>query len=156
MLRSKFVKVLLHILKWQVSSSSVSVSFFIVMTHNSSVNSKLIHFLFLTKGSHGSPNFDTFQCSGKNLINSSCYFSNHKSVFLQILHHSSLSWKITPLYFFRSNIKYLNTLHNRNQSKCTFVRLLSAWIKIHQIMVIFETTSQFFFKFCITLQGDET
>ena len=38
---------------------------------------------------------------------SSCHFPNHKSVFLQILHHSSVSWKITPLYFFfRSNIKY--------------------------------------------------
>ena len=28
------------------------------------------------------------------------------SVFLQILHDSSLSWKVTPLYFFRSNVIY--------------------------------------------------
>ena len=49
----------------------------------------------------------------------------------------------------------LNTLHNRNQLKCKFVRLLSVQVKIHQILVIFET-SQFFFKFCITLQGHET
>ena len=33
-------------------------------------------------------------------------FSNHKSGFSQILHHSSLSWEITPLYFFRPNIIY--------------------------------------------------
>ena len=33
------------------------------------------------------------------------------------------------------------------------LRLLSAWVKIHQILVIFETADQFFFKFCINLQG---
>ena len=34
--------------------------------------------------------------------------------------------------------------------------LLSGWMKIHQIPhVIIETTSQFFFKFCITLQCHE-
>ena len=67
------------------------MSFFIVMTHNYSVNFKLIHFLLWTKGSHQSPNFDTFKCSGENFPNSSCHFSNHKSVFFQILHHSSVS-----------------------------------------------------------------
>ena len=66
-------------------------SFFMVMTHNSSVNFKLIHFLLWKKGSHQSPNFDIFHCSGENLPNSSCHFSNHKSVFLQILRHSSAS-----------------------------------------------------------------
>ena len=75
-------------------------------THNSTVNFKFIHFLFWTKESHQSPNLDTFKCSGENLPNSSCHFSNHKSVFLQILHHSSVSWKITPLYVFSSNIIY--------------------------------------------------
>ena len=49
----------------------------------------------------------------------------------------------------------LNSLHKRNQSKCKFLRLLSARVKINQILVIFET-NQFFFKFCITLQGHET
>ena len=67
------------------------MSCFIVMTHNSSVNFKLIHFLLWTKESHQSPNFDTFKCSGENLPNSSCYFPNHESVFLQILDHSSVS-----------------------------------------------------------------
>ena len=33
---------------------------------------------------------------------------------------------------------------------------LSARIKIHQILVSFETTNQFFFKFCINLQFHET
>ena len=102
-LGSKFVKFLMSILKRQVSSSSIFVSFFIVMTHNFSVNFKVIHFLLWAKGSHQSPNFDTLKCSGKNLLNSSCHFPSNKSVFLQILDHSSLSWMITPLYFFSSN-----------------------------------------------------
>ena len=103
---SKFVKFLMSILKRQVGSSSIFVSFFIVMTHNAYVNFKLIHFLLWTIGSHQSSNFDTFKCSGENLQNSSCHFPSNKSVFLQILHHSSMSWKITPLYFFSSNNIY--------------------------------------------------
>ena len=65
-----------------------------------------MHFLLWTKGSRESANFDTFKCSDENLPNSSCYFPNHKSVFLQILHDSSVSWKITPLHFFRSKVIY--------------------------------------------------
>ena len=102
MLGSKFLKFLVSILKRQVSSSSIFVSFFIVMTHNSSVNFKVIHFLLWAKGSHQSSNFDTFKCSGENLPNS-CHFPSNKSIFLQILHHSSMSWKITPLHFFSTN-----------------------------------------------------
>ena len=105
MLGSKFVK-FMSILKRQVSSSSIFVSFFIVMTHNFSVNFKLIHFLFWTIGSHQSSNFDTFKCSGENVPNSSCHFPSNKAVFLQILHHSSMAWEITPLYFFSSNNIY--------------------------------------------------
>ena len=48
------------------------------------------------------------------------------------------------------------TMHKRVQQKCKFFRLLGAPIKIHQILVIFETTNQFFFKFYITLQCHET
>ena len=92
----------MSILKWQVSSSSNLVSFFIFMTYNTPVNFKLIVFPLWVKGSHQSPNFYTSSA----LSYSSCHFSNRKSVFLQILYHPSLSWKTTPLYFFRSNIKY--------------------------------------------------
>ena len=102
------------------------------MTHNSSMNFKLIHFLLLLKGSHRSPNFETFECSGESLPNSSCHFANHKSVFLQILHLSSVPWKVTPLFFFRSNVIFFA---QSNQSKSTFLRLSSAWVKIHQILV---------------------
>ena len=96
----------MSILKWQVNSSSTFTSFFITVTHTSSVNFKLILFLLCSKGSDQNHNFHTFKCSGENLLYSSCHFPNHKSVLLQILHHPSVSWKTTPLYFFRSNIKY--------------------------------------------------
>ena len=96
----------MSILKWQSNSSSNFESFFIVMTYNSSINLKLAHFLLWTKESHQGPNFDTFKWSGKNLPNFSYQFSNYKSLFLRILHHSSVPWKITPLYFFSSNNIY--------------------------------------------------
>ena len=101
-----------------------------------------MHFLLWTKGSHENTNFDIFKCSDENLLNSSCHFPNHKSVFLQILHDSSVSWNILLCTFLT-----LHTLHKRNQSKCQFFRLFSTQIKIHQILVIFETKN----KFCTTL-----
>ena len=73
-------------------------------TWYSSVDFKLVHFLLWIKGSHQSRNFETFDCSGKNFPNSSCHFPNYKSVFPQILHHSSVLWNITFLYIFISNI----------------------------------------------------
>ena len=104
-LESKSVKFLMPVLKSQLNSSS-NFALYFVMTHNFSVNFKVIPFLLWTKGSHQSPNFDTFNCSAENLPIFSCHFSNHKSVFLQIFHHSSVSWKITPRHFCSSNIIY--------------------------------------------------
>ena len=50
--------------------------------------------------------FETFACSGQNLSNSLCQFWNDKLIPLQILPSSSVSWKITPLYFFGSHNLY--------------------------------------------------
>ena len=175
MLGSKFVKLIMSIVKRQVNSSSIYVSFFIVMTHYSSGNFKLIHFLLWTKGSHQSPNFDIFECSGEKLPNSSCHFLNHKSVFLQILHHYSVSWKITPLYVFSSNniyfaqkegikVKIFETFkcsdQNLSNSLCQFWNNRSISLQIlhyssFALLFIFQTTSHFFFKFYITLQCHE-
>ena len=49
--------------------------------------------------------FETFECLGQKLSNS-CHYWNNRSVFLQTLHHSSMSWNITPLYFFSWNFTY--------------------------------------------------
>ena len=141
----------MSVLKWQVNSSSNFALFFIVMTHNSSVNFKVIPFLLWTKGSHQSPNFDTFKWSGENLPNFSSLFSNYKSVFLQNFHNSSVSWKITPQYFCSSNNK------KRSQLKHKFFLLSSARIKICEVPhVSFETTSLFLFNFSMILHCHNT
>ena len=122
------------------------------MTHNYSVIIKVIPFLLWTKGSDQSPNFETFKCSGENLLNFSCHFSNHKSVSLQIF----ITIQCHERYLFCTFVvQTLNTLHNRNKSKCKFWRFSSARVKFHQILVIFETADQLFVKFCINLQGHE-
>ena len=105
-----------------------------------------MHFLLCTKGFHESTNFDTFKCSDEYFSNSSCHFPYHKSIFLQILHDFSLSWNITPLYFFRSNVIYFS---QKELMKMQFFKLLGARknsenlknflvLKIHQVLVIFE------------------
>ena len=154
--------------------------------------------------------FVTFECSGQILSNSLCQFWNDKSIHLQILYPSSVSWKITSLYFLAQTIysllvrsplkgkslrfsnpqvkvcqisyasfetmsRFLSklciplqfyerwllstflaqtiyTLLKRSTLKWKFLRLWSAWVKIHQIPhVNFEIISQFLFRFCITL-----
>ena len=74
-------------------------------------------------------------------------FEITRSMFIQILYQCSVSWKITPLYLY--------TFDKKSPSSEIF-RLSSGWVKIQQILyVMFETTSQFFFKLCITLQCHE-
>ena len=99
--------------------------------------------------------FETFECSGEILSNSLCQFWNDESIPLQILYPSSVSWKITPLYFFSSNNIY--TLLKRSPLQWKFWRLMSAQVKIcHISYVSFEMTSQFLFKFCIILHCQDT
>ena len=73
-------------------------------------------------------------------------FFNHKSVFLQILFFSFMKDNSSVLFYVKRDI-----LCTKDQSKCIFLRLLSAEIKIRQILVIFDTTNRFFVKFYITL-----
>ena len=109
---SKFVKFVMSIMKPQVNSYSIF--------HHSSVPlhiNPLYVFsscIFYDKKISSKSQFNTFKCSGENLPNSSCLFPNHQSFFLQIFYHSSLSCKLTLLYFFRSVVIYFA---KRNQSK---------------------------------------
>ena len=96
--------------------------------------------------------FETFKCLGQNSSNSPCQFWNDKSIPLQILHHSSFSWHITPLWILSSYVSYFGW---KDPIKIPILRRSIALVKMYQIPVIFQTTSQFFFKFCITLQCNE-
>ena len=135
---------------WTDKSIPLQFSYHSSLSYNSPVNFKLINSQLCIKESHQSPNLETLKCSGETLPISSSYFPNHKSDFLQILHQFLVSWKITPLYIFRSNIT------RRDQSKCNFFRLLSPWIKIDQILVVFKITNQFSFNFFINLEYHQT
>ena len=91
-----------------ILKQDISSSFFFIIFHcqHTCVFSKFLAHVFSTldKNTPTKFQFDTFKCSGENSPNLWCHFLNHKSLFLQILHHSSVSWKIFPLYFFSSNI----------------------------------------------------
>ena len=73
------------------------------------------------------------------------------SILLQILYYSSLSWHIIPLQILRSYLFYFG---QKDPIKVPILTLSSALVKICQI-VIFQTTSQFFFKIRLTLQCHE-
>ena len=78
---------------WNDKSVSCSnfASFFIVVTHNSSVNFRIPSKIPMEI-------FESFEYSGQNPPNS-WHFWNNKSFFKKILHHSSVSWHITFLCF---------------------------------------------------------
>ena len=151
MLGSKFVKFLMSILKRQVNSFSNFASFFIAMTHNSSANYKLLHFLLWIRRSYQSPNFETFECSGKNLPNSLCFTFK---MFLQISHHSLMSWNITSLYFFGSNIIYF--VRKEPIKVQTFETFEGLSQNSSNSSCQFETTSQFLFKVYIIFHCHDT
>ena len=44
--------------------------------------------------------FETFECSGQILSNLFCQFWNDEFIPVEVLYPSSVSWEITPLYFF--------------------------------------------------------
>ena len=81
--------------------------------------------------------FQTFKCSGQNFSNSSCQLWNDKTVPLQILPNSSLSWQITPLWILSSYVFKFVLKDPIN------VPVLSALEKTCRIShVIFQITSQ--------------
>ena len=127
MLGSTFVKFFMLILKRQVNSSSSFASVFIVITHNSSVNFKLIHFLLWIKGHFESPNFQVLWWKFTVFLS---FSKPQVKVFLQILHHSSVSWKRPPLYFFTSytlhkHITYFECSSQNSPNFCHFASLFS-------------------------------
>ena len=151
MLGSKFIKVLMSILKLPVNSSSNFASFFIFMTHNSPVNLKLICFQLWRKESHQSHDFETLKCSGKNLTNA-YYFPNH-NFFFNFFYRSWVPSSITPLYFLIWSIICFGQKHPIKVQiceifECSVQNLLSLSCQFW--------TSQFLFKFCIFLHYHNT
>ena len=137
MLRPKFVKLFMPILKWQVDSSpnfaSSSVSWKITSLYLFSSN----NIYFALKEPIKMKVFETFKCLGENSSNSSYKLWNDNSVPYQMLRNSSWSWQIIPLWILSS---YFSKFGLKDPIK---IPILSALEKIcHIPHVIFQTTSQ--------------
>ena len=146
MLRSKIVKFLMSVLSWQVDSSSNFAPFFIIMTHNSPIKFRLVHFLLWKKACHQSPNFETLKYSGKKLRNFPCHLQRYKSDFLQFLYQP---WVVSNIL---SKLKNYILWSKAFHYSVNFFRFLSARVKILETPYVnYEMTSQFFFRFFITL-----
>ena len=122
-------------------------------THNSSEIFELNHYMFFTKRVHQCTIFQTFECSNESFPNSSYHFckqkvrvySNLSSLFSVMKGNSSVVFQFK-----------LHILWTEKDHRSEIFRLLSGWVKIHQIFhVIFKTTGQFFLKLCITLKCHE-
>ena len=104
-----------------------------------------------TKRAHQITNFQIFDCFIESSPNSSCQFWNHKvkvysnfvSLFSVTKDNSSVFFYLKPLYF--------------GQKEPIKVKFSDFWVFGWKLIsyVVFETTSQFFFKLCITLQCHE-
>ena len=95
---------------------------------------------------------ETFECWGQNLSSFSCRFWNDKPIVLQTLHHSYCRDSNSSEYFKLTHF----LLWIKESHQCSNFETLVILVKIcHIPHVIFQTTSQFFFKFCITLQCQE-
>ena len=102
--------------------------------------------------------FEIFKCLGQNLLNSSSQFWSYESILQQILHHSPVSWRITPLYFFRSNIIYfarkgpnkfeiLETFECLDQNSCHFLSNKLVFLQIlRHSSVSWNITPLYFFS----------
>ena len=85
-------------------------------------------------------------------FNFSCLFSNHWSVFLQNFHNSSVSWKITPLYFRSSNNIYFG--HTEPIKTKNFFRLFECLGQ--NLWSSCQSWIQFLLNFCVTLHCHHT
>ena len=90
-----------------------------------------------------------FEHSKENSHSCHAIFETTLSKFTQILYHCPVLWKITPLYFFSSNLIYFL---QRKPTEVQVFRLSTARVKVHRISyVTFRTKSQFSFKVWTTL-----
>ena len=73
------------------------------------------------------------RAQSENSPNSSFHIWNHKLVFLETLHYSSVSWEIIVLYFFSWNLVQFG---RKGKIKVQNFRLSTAHVKFHQICTL--------------------
>ena len=113
--------------KPQVSFPLNFASPFSFMAHNPSETFKLKRYMLWTKRVH---QWTVFQTVMKVHPIPHAIFETTRSGFIQILHHCSVSWKITLLYFFSSNIIYFGQkLSNFWVVGWKFTKFLMSYLK---------------------------
>ena len=123
--------------------------------HTASCHSDCFELLFLFSSAILLLKWNRYFTACENLPNSSCHFSKHKSVSLQILHQYSVPSNIAPLYLFLARTRY--TLVKSSPLKCKCLRFLRPQVKFCQIPhVKLELIIQFLLKFCIILHCHDT
>ena len=105
------------------------------------------------KVAHHCTKFQIFECSNNSSPNSSCHFWHPKvRVYLNFASLFSVTEDNSSVFFYLiSHILWTKIAH-----RSEIFELLNVWVKIHPIPhVMFKTTSQFIFEFCITLHCRE-
>ena len=88
--------------------------------------------------------FQTFKWLRENSPNSLCHVWNCKSVFLWTLHHFSVSWETSLLYFFSWNCTWFE---QKEPIKVQNFRLSTAHVKLHQICILIDSFCWKYIKF---------
>ena len=144
-----FAKFLMSFLKAQVTFLLNFATIFSAIRHNSSV--LFLAWTYFCQRSQLKTYFLDFRVLESKFVKFILW--NDKSIPLQILDFSSLPWHITPLQILSSYLFYFG---RKDPIKVPILTLSSALVKMCQIsQVFFQTTSQFFFKICISLQCHE-
>ena len=129
----------MSVLKQQVNSYSDFSSYFSVITYNSSVSCSSCIFYFGQKDLMKIPIL-TLSSALMKICQIPHFIFQTTSHFFFKFCKTLQCHEIQLLCTFLGRTLY--TLLERDQSKCKFFKLFSAQIKIHQILVIFETKIQ--------------
>ena len=141
MLRSSFLKFLMSISNYESSHTQIlypsSVSWKITPLYFFSSN----NIYFAQKKPIKINIFETFESSGQNLSNFLCQLWKDKSIRLQILCLSSVSWKIILLFFLSSRNQYF--AQNKPIKMKNFENFEYSDQIFSNFLCQFETTSPF-------------
>ena len=124
LLALNFTKFFMPFLEPTVNFSSNFVWLFSFTRHYSCVLVHLKLYMLSTKRAHQSTSYCSFECFNERSPNSWCFFETTRSAFIQILHHCSVSWKITSLYFLAQT---LYNLDKKSSSKWNFQTWMVEW-----------------------------
>ena len=129
---------------------------FSVMAHISTEIFKLKHYILWSKRAHQWTIFRLLGALMKVHLIPHAIFDTTRPGFIQILHHYSVSWKITPVYFFSSNLIYFGQKHPIQVKFLDF--WVDGWKFTKFIMSYLKPQASFFLNFAshFNVMGDKS